>query len=212
MSRLLLVLAAAACATAGQSAGDASHHTGDGPSGGDGGIDSSRDAPPGACATPTTGMIATWSFIGESGSQASTSAGSAAMGITAGPVSRSAGLIVANGVGSINSSGWPTTTSLDPTKYYTFAVTPDPGCVLDLSSLAIDTKTSSTGPTLAVVATSADSFGQTSPVSLNTAGTSSLLVTGATGMVELRVFGYKASASTGTMRIQNTLTLNGTLR
>jgi len=207
MWRLLFVLAAAGCATAGQSMGDAPSH-GDGPS-----VDSSHDAPPGACANPTTGTIATWSFIGEPGSQLMTAAvaNMTAAGVTAAPVSRSAALVVASGVGSINSSNWATGSSLDVSKYYTFAVTPASGCTLALTSLAIDTKTSSTGPTLAVVATSADSFGQTSPVGLNTAGTSNLSVGGATGMVEIRVFGYGASATGGTMRIQNTLTLSGSL-
>jgi len=91
-------------------------------------------------------------------------------------------------------------------------VTPPSGCVLDLTTLATDTKTSSTGPTIAVLATSVDSFGQTTPVNLNLVSSSNLMVTGATGMVEIRVFGYSASSSSGTFRIQNTLTLNGTLR
>ena len=218
MSRLLLVLALAGCATAGQSTGDAARRAdapthGDAPShSSDGAIDAAPDAPPGSCATPTQGMIASWSFATATGSQATTTASTTATGITAGPVSRSAALVAATGSGSINSSGWPTTSSLDSTKYYTFAVTPPSGCVLDLTTLATDTKTSSTGPTIAVLATSVDSFGQTTPVNLNLVSSSNLMVTGATGMVEIRVFGYSASSSSGTFRIQNTLTLNGTLR
>ena len=205
MSRLLFVLVAAGCATAGQM-------TSDGPGTHDGGVDSSHDAPPGSCATPTTGKVASWSFVGESGSQASTAASMNVSAATASPVSRSAGLTVASGTGSINSSNWAVGATLDPGKYYTFAVTPPSGCLLDLTSLAIDSKSSTTGPALAGVATSADSFGQTSPVSVNNpAATSTLMVSGASGMVEVRVFGYMASASTGTYRIQNTLTLSGSL-
>ena len=209
MSRLLFVLAVAGCATAGQTTGDGPRHDG----GGDGGIDSSHDAPPGSCANPKTGTIATWSFIGEPGSQTMTAAvaNMTAAGVTAGPVTRSAGLTVASGVGSINSSNWATGSTLDPSKYYTFALTPQSGCVLDLTSIAIDAKSSSTGPTLAVVATSADSFGQTASVSTSAASTANLTVGNASAMVELRVFGYSASASGGTMRIQNTLTLTGSL-
>jgi hypothetical protein len=209
MPRSWFVLAVCGCATAGQSPGDAPHHGDDAA-----GVDSSRDAPPGSCANPTTGTIATWSFIGEPGSQLMTAAVASmtAAGVTAGPVSRSAGLVVASGVGSINSSNWALGSALDVSKYYTFSVMPQSGCTLALSSLAIDTKSSGTGPTLAAVATSTDSFGQTSPVTTNSAGTSNLLVSGATGMVELRVFGYGASGSGGTMRIQNTLTLTGSLQ
>jgi len=156
-------------------------------------------------------MVASWSFVGEPGSQTMTAAATMASGVTAGPVSRSAALVVASGVGSINSSGWATTSSLDSTKYYTFSVTPPAGCVLDLSSLAIDAKSSSTGPTLAVVATSADSFGQTASVSTSAASTGNLSVAGASGMVELRVFGYSAPSTGGTMRIQNTLSLTGSV-
>ena len=210
MSRLLFVLLLAGCATAGQSTGDAPRH-GDGPQSGDGGRDSGIDTPPGSCATPTTGMIATWSFVGEPGSQTSTAASGMASGITAGAVSRAAGLAVASGVGSINSSGWATGASLDSGKYYTFSVTPPSGCLLDLSTLAIDSKSSGTGPAIAVAATSADGFGSTSPVSVNSAGTTTLSVSGQSGMVEVRVFGYSASSASGTYRIQNTLTLSGAL-
>ena len=213
MWRLLFVLAAAGCATAGQSTtSDAQRHTGDGPPpGGDGGVDSAIDAPPGSCASPTTGILATWSFVGEPGSQTMTAASASGTVVTASAVSRSAGLTVASGVGSINSSNWATGASLDVGKYYTFSVTPPSGCTMALTSLATDTKTSSTGPTQAVLATSADSFGATTPVTLNSTGTATLSVSGATGMVEIRVFGFGASSTTGTFRIQNTLKISGSL-
>lgn len=212
MSRLALVVALTGCATATQSIGDAPRATSDGPSGTTDGPAATHDAPAGSCATPTSGMIAAWSFIGEPGTQTMTAASAMAAGITADPVSRSAGLAGLAGMNSINASNWPAAPALDVTKYFTFAVTPPGGCVLDLTSLAIDTKTSTSGPSSAVVATSADGFGQTAAVPLNTPGTTSLLVTGAAGMVEVRVFGYAASSTAGSLRIQNTLTLNGTLR
>lgn len=211
MSRVLLVVALAGCATAGQAPTDGTH-SGDGPHGGDGGIDSAHDAPPGSCATPTSGMLATWSFVGEPGSQTMTAANAMATGITAGPVARSSGLVVASGTGSINSSGWPIGATLDPSKYYTLTITPPSGCLMDLDALATDTKTSSTGPTIAVLATSSDSFGQTTPVNLNLTSSSNPMITGATGMIEIRIFGYSASSTSGTFRIQNTLMLSGALR
>ena len=220
--RPCVLMVTAACATAGapqQAPNDATNHSDGQRNTGDGAqqIDAAGhvDSPPGSCANAFSGALATWSFTGEAGSQASTAATSSATGVNAGAVSRSASLTVASGVGSINSSNWATTASLDPSKYYTFTVTPPSGCQMDLTTLSIDTKISSTGPSMAVVATSDDAFGQTSSLSTSTSGvvsTPTLHVSGATSMVELRVYGFAASATGGTFRIQNTLTLNGALR
>jgi len=217
-SCVLGLTALAACATASssqqQGTADAPSGHSDGPGGGDGlppHIDAAIDAPPGSCATPFTGALATWSFTGESGSQAQTAATAMATGVTAGPVSRSSALTVASGVGSINSSGWATTATLDSTKYYTFSVTPPSGCSMDLTKLSIDAKSSGTGPTMAVVATSADSYGQTAAVSTTAASMPTLTVTGATGAIEIRVFGFSASGTGGTMRIQTTLSVTGSV-
>jgi hypothetical protein len=215
---VLVITALAACATASsqQPGGttDAPPGHSDAPGGGDGlppHIDAAIDAPPGSCQTPFTGALATWSFTGESGSQAQTAATAMATGVTAGPVSRSSALTVASGVGSINSSNWPTAAALDSTKYYTFSVTPPTGCSMDLTKLSIDAKSSGTGPTMAVVATSNDSYGATAAVSTTAASMPALTVTGATGAIEIRVFGFAASGTGGTMRIQNTLTVTGSL-
>jgi len=217
--RPFVLMVTAACATAGapqQAPNDAPANHSDGPRGGDGTQQQDAaghpDSPPGSCATPFSGALAAWSFTGEPGSQASTAATSMATGVNAGAVSRSASLTVASGVGSINSSNWPTAAALDASKYYTFTVTPPTGCQMDLTALAIDAKASGTGPTMAVVATSDDSYGQTSSLSTTAPSTPTLHVNGATGMIELRVFGFAASGTGGTLRIQNTLTLSGTLR
>ena len=218
-SCVLGLTALAACATASssqqQGTADAPPGHSDGPSGGDGlppHIDAAIDAPPGSCATPFTGALATWSFTGESGSQAQTAATAMATGVTAGPVSRSSALTVASGVGSINSSGWSTAATLDSTKYYTFSVTPPSGCLMDLTHLSTDLKSSGTGPAKIDVATSADSFAATSSATPNAVSTPTLTVTGTTATIEIRVYGYMASATSGTLRIQNTLSITGALR
>lgn len=170
------------------------------------------DAPAGSCATPVTGMIATWNFASASGSQTSTPSSAQASGVTAGDVSRSAGLVAAAGAMSINSTSWPLTATLDATKYYTFTVTPPAGCALDLTSMSIDTKASASGPASGAVATSADSFVATTSVATNsTTGMPSLAVSGATGPVEVRVYGYMATSASGTFRIENALILSGSL-
>ena len=219
--RPFVLMITAACATAGAPrqapsdgpAGnsDGQRNTGDGPQQQQDAA-GHVDAPPGSCATPFSGALATWSFTGEPGSQPSTTATSMATGVNASAVSRSASLTVASGVGSINSSNWPSAAAKDPQKYYTFTVTPPSGCQLDLTMLSIDGKASGTGPAMAVVATSDDSFAQTSTVSTSAASTPALHVSGATTAIEVRVYGFSATGTGGTLRIQNTLTVSGALR
>ncbi|HSN30897.1 MAG TPA: hypothetical protein VLT45_31640 [Kofleriaceae bacterium] len=217
--RPCVLMVTAACATAGrpqQAPNDAPAGQSDGARSGDGPqqhIDGGIDAPPGSCPQAFSGALATWSFTGQTGTEASVSASATATGVTAGAVSRSASLTVpTGGQNSINASNWPTAAQLDAQKYYTFIVTPPSGCQMDLSSLSIDALSSGTGPTMAVVATSDDSYGQTSTVSTTAPSTPALHVSGATTMIELRVYGFSASSASGTLRIQNTLTLNGALR
>jgi hypothetical protein len=177
-------------------------------------IDSAQptiDAPAGSCAMPFSGVLATWSFAGQTGSETQVASSSTAPGVTAGAVKRAAAINATTGSGSINSNGWASTAQVDPTKYYTFTITPPSGCALDLTSLAIDAKSSATGPAMAAVGTSSDSYAQTSTVGTAAASTPSLSVSGATGMIEVRVFGFSASSSSGTMRVQNTLTISGAL-
>ncbi|MBV8761705.1 MAG: hypothetical protein JO257_30705 [Deltaproteobacteria bacterium] len=220
--RPLLLMVTAACATAGnsqhQGTSDAPPGTSDGPHNNSDGPAPHNDAapiidsPPGSCATPFMGALATWSFTGEPGSQASTAATSMATGVNAGAVSRAAALTVASGVGSINSSNWPSAAQRDLTKYYTFSVTPPSGCQMDLTGVSIDALSSGTGPSMALIATSSDAYAQTATVSTTAASTPALTVSGATGAIEVRVYGFSASSTGGTMRLRNTLTLQGKLR
>jgi len=157
-----------------------------------------------------TGAIATFTLTSQAGDEASASVSSSATGVTVAPLTRSTGLTPVSGAGSINSSGWPTTTPADPGKYYTFTVTPPTGCTLTLTTLALDVKASGAGPATGDVATSADAFAEHTT---SFAGTSTPNVTlsGATGTspIEIRVYGYGATSAAGTFRILGTLTLSG---
>ncbi len=217
--RPCVLMVTAACATAGraqQAPNDAPANQADGARTGDGPqqhIDAAIDSPPGSCPQAFTGALVTWSFTGQNGTEASVSPTAMATGVTAGAVSRSASLTVpSGGQNSINASNWPTAAQLDPQKYYTFTVTPPSGCQMDLSSVSIDASASGTGPAMAVVATSDDTYAQTSSLSTSAPSTPALHVNGATTAIELRVYGFAASSASGTLRIQNTLTLDGTLR
>jgi len=171
--------------------------------------DASVDAAP-SCATPFTGVLATWTFTGEAGSQTAT-AGTTTTSVTVGDVTRAAGLTAVSGSNAINASGWSTAATRDPDLYFTLTLEPPHGCTLTLTGIAIDTKASGTGPTSAEVATSDDGFTQAATVTINAATTPTLAVSDATGVVELRVYGFAASSTSGTFRLQNTLTVSGAL-
>jgi hypothetical protein len=168
---------------------------------------------PATCTQPFSGTLASWTFTTEAGSQTMTPVYTKAAGITAGAVMRSAGLTAVSGTGSINSSNWPTSAQRDVTKYYTLNIAPPAGCTMTITAANVDALASGTGPVMAVVSTSADSYAQTAAASTTTA--SVVPVTGVanqSGMIELRVYGYAAGATGGTLRLKTTLSLTGSLQ
>ena len=169
-------------------------------------------APPSTCTMAFTGVLATWSMVGEPGSQSQTAAFSSAPGVVATSIVRAAPLIVADGIGSINASNWSTDPSPDLTKYFTISIDPAAGCALVVTSVDVDAKSSTTGPLSASLATSVDAFAATSPVSTAMPTTVTTMVTDKTGALEIRIYGYSAAAMTGTLRVQNKLTVSGALQ
>jgi hypothetical protein len=161
----------------------------------------------------TTGVLVTFDLSSQSGSETSAAATTSAAGIASGTtLSRASALTAVSGSGSINSSGWPTSATATSTDYYTLTVTPAAGCSVTLGSIALDVKASSTGPAKGDVATSADSFG-THTASFTGTATPTVTLTGVTGTgpIEVRFYGYAATGSSGTFRIENTLTLSGSI-
>lgn len=208
-SILLLATYAVGCATAGSQ--DESGASPDAASHDDAAV-TTADAPTAAsCATPFSGVLASWDFTGETGNQASTAAAATAGGVTAIPIQRSPSLTPVSGGSSINASNWPTAAQLDASKYYTFTIAPPAGCKLALTSLAIDAKASATGPTTAALTTSSDGFVASSSLATASASTVTLAIANATSAIELRVHGSAASGSAGTLRIQGTLSLTGSV-
>ena len=166
----------------------------------------------GTCTSPFSGVLATWNLAGETGTQASSAAASTAPGVTATPLTRSIPLIAASGTGSINSTNWPLGSALDPMSYYTLSLAPPAGCTLALASIAIDVKSSGTGPSMAAIGTMADAFAQPTAISTSAPSMPTLTASVASGSLEIRVFGYGATAASGTMRIQNMLVISGALQ
>lgn len=155
-----------------------------------------------------TGALATYAFAGETGSQTQTAATTMATGVTAGPIKRAATLTASSGANSINSSNWPTAAQVDPTKFYSFTIAPPSGCSMTLTTIAVDVKSSGTGPANGALATSSDNYATYKTVSTGAPSTPTADVTSST-MLEVRIYGYGATATGGTMRVQGTLTING---
>jgi hypothetical protein len=120
--------------------------------------------------------------------------------------------MAASGTNSINASNWTTAAQLDVTRYYTLSITPPAGCSVSMSAMTVDVAASGTGPTLSAVATSADAFAQTAPISTAAPSTPTLSVNKSASAVEIRIYGYGAGAMTGTMRVQNMLSVTGALQ
>lgn len=167
--------------------------------------------PGGHCAMAASGELASWDLTGQPGTQDATPAATTLAGVTAQPVTRSPSLSPSPGTDSISASNWPTAGQPDPASYYTLSLAAPSGCGLTLSSIMIDVKSSSTGPASAALSTSEDGFVQDLPVSTSAPGQLTLSITSTSGALELRVYGYSAAAATGTMRIQNALSITGAI-
>jgi hypothetical protein len=165
-----------------------------------------------SCKTPATGVLATWSFANQLGTETSVAVGSAAPGVVAGAIARSAALTPAAGAGSISSSNWPTTAHLDMSTYYTLTVAPPAGCVLDLDTMDVDAEASQTGPASAEILTSADNFLVPAQVFTAMPTAATLQVTAAGSAVELRLFGYFAATGSGTLALDGSLDVRGEIR
>jgi hypothetical protein len=173
-------------------------------------MDSGTDTGSGGCGF--SGTLVTFDLSQEPGSEASVSPKSSAPGVTVAPLKRSSALSSVSGTGTINASGWTTAGNPDQTHYYTFTITPPAACATTLTTLSVDSSASSTGPSSAAAGTSADSFA--SPVAFNPGSVSSVSITGANGTkgaIEVRIYGYAAGGTGGTLRVRNTLTLSGSL-
>lgn len=163
------------------------------------------------CTMAFTGTLARWDLTGEAGNQATSAADMQAPGVTAGVIARSAGLTAVSGLNSINSSNWSTAAQMDPTKYYTFTLAPPAGCMVAVTQVTIDARSSGTGPAMGALATSVDTYATTTAVSTSAPVNVAVTASSAT-MIELRVYGWAATSTGGTLRVQSALSVDGELR
>ena len=166
--------------------------------------------PPPACSF--AGILAKYDLSALSGSAAKADPTTVNGGIVATAIVRS-NVAAASASGGLNASGWPTAAAVDATKYFSFKLTAPAGCAFKTSTVAVNLKASGSGPANGSVATSADAFaGQTAA---STAGTSLTLPivadTGAGQTLEVRIYGYAAAGASGTLRVDNLVTVSGAL-
>lgn len=175
----------------------------------------------GLAASANAQLVASWNLQAAPGNQASQAPAAAAANVTGLAITRGAGLSASAAGNSISSSGW----TQQSTDFFSFGFNVGAGFSVNLSSLVIGTRSSSTAPGTLALRYSGDgftstlfTFAQTSTVDgsgnpgvgfLNsTINLSSL--TGLTGLVEFRIFQVGTgsatggtSASGGTFRITN---------
>jgi hypothetical protein len=175
-------------------------------------VDAGTGGGSGGCANAVTGTLATWDFATQPGNQASTAVKTAAAGVVAGAIERAPALTPVSGSNAMNSSNWPVAAQPDPTKHYKLTLAPPSGCTLSITAIAIDARASTTGPTMAAVATSVDSYGSNVTISTAAASAPVMAVANQSGMVEVHVLGYGASGTAGTLRLQGSLSVSGSLQ
>jgi hypothetical protein len=178
----------------------------------DAGRDAGSDAGITCASHGYSGTLVAFDLSAQPGNESNAPATSTAAGVSSTALARSPAINPASGIGSINASNWATGSAADATRYYTFTVTPASGCSVALSSLALDVRASSTGPRSGDVATSVDAFAMHSPSFAGTITPTVSLSASGSGAIEVRIYGYAAGGSTGTLRIQNTMTLSGSIQ
>jgi hypothetical protein len=87
-------------------------------------------------------VVVDWDLAGMAGTETTWAANSAAAGITGSALTEGATLIANTGSNSMNARGW----NGEVTDYFSFGFTVANGYSVDLDSLAIGSKSSSTGP------------------------------------------------------------------
>ncbi len=160
-----------------------------------------------------SGVLATFDLVGQPGNEDVAPATSVAAGVRVGSLSRSTALNASAATGSISSTNWGMGQSADPNTYYALVITPTSGCSIDATSLALDMRSSNAGPESIEVATNADGFARHFGTFGGT-GTTTVAFprVGGAGPLEIRIYGYGASSSVGTLRIQNVPILSGEIR
>ncbi len=163
------------------------------------------------------GSLGNYATSGLSGTTAPTavSPSNVAANVTFSNLSRGTGLTAVATTNAFNSSSWQTASTLTiagNTDYYEFTVTPNAGYQFSASELRVGLQRSGTGPSQAELRSSLDSYASTigSAITVSASLTTSTIdLSSISGLqnqnsaVTFRIYGYSASNTAGTLRIQN---------
>ena len=155
--------------------------------------------------------LETWELSAAAGSQVSSAPTTTATNITPGTLTRGSGVTASAGAGSMNSSGWfnsaaATTLSdaITNNEYYEFTLPVDAGFTADITAVAFYLRSSSTGPNTATLRSSADGYTTdlgTATAIPNAAAslyTLPVTLTGISGTLTFRLYGYGGASGGGT--------------
>lgn len=107
------------------------------------------------------GQIMTFDFAALAGNEASAPSNFNNPNLSAGTITRGAGLTASGNGGRFNATNWSTVSISDAVannKYMEFTITPSPGCNFSISSIFIQLQRSGTGPSAVALRSSADGF------------------------------------------------------
>lgn len=164
--------------------------------------------------TAAHAQIATYTFTGAAGSEATVAVDAQPINASFSPMSRGAGVTASAGANTFAATNW-SQMALDATDYFAFSVQPSVGFQMRLDSLVLDERRSSTGIRDWALRSSLDNFAA-NIVTVNVPDddltrTSKKIVLPAsfaalTARVEFRIYGYNAEAAGGSWRIDNVRT------
>lgn len=167
-----------------------------------------NDPAPSVC---TVATLASFTFTGATGSEATRTA-ETVNGLTTAPaISRGSGVSGSAGANAFAATGWTTGDVLLADDFFTFTVTPNVGGTISLTQLTFDERRSGTGPRLLSVRSSLDNFATdvaafTIPdddLTRNRTVTLPAAFLNVSAPIELRFFGFDSEAEGGSWRLDN---------
>ena len=168
------------------------------------------------------GQIVTYNLAPLTGITASVPPTTTVPEVAATNLVRGSGLTPESAAGGYNSSTWNLTV-FDANDYYEFTITPNPTFTINITSITIPFQKSATGPNNYEIRTQVGSnpevtqttgtFGTSGTASVGSINPSVTLgVVPSSTVVRFRIYAYGSALATnaGTLRITNTLSINGT--
>jgi hypothetical protein len=154
---------------------------------------------------PAEAQILTFSFSGNNGDEPDFPSSSNSGGIQASLISRGSDIAAAASGDRFNSINWTTGSTPDVNDYIEYTIMPAGGYKIDITSIQLQHRRSSTGPRKFIIRTSVDGFatnasGELTVPDVNTQQNNSLALLmplSTTAPVTFRIYGYAAETTSG---------------